>query len=128
MTNRLLGRDGARLVAAGRVAVGMVSLARPDLLPRLLGVDTGTARRMTWLGRMFGAREVALGAGLLMAGDGAAERGWVLGGVVSDAGDVLALGGALREGSVSRTFGGLSVLTAAAATGVGVMAWLDGRD
>ena len=127
MANRWLGKDGARLVAAGRVAVGVGMLVRPDLLPKVLGVDSGTAERMGWLGRMFGAREVALGAGLLAAQGTDAERGWVLGGALSDAADALAFAGAARRGVVRPLLGWGCAGTASAATGAGVVAWLDER-
>jgi hypothetical protein len=129
MANGWLGRDGARLTAAGRVALGLGMLARPEVLPRLLGVDTGTARRMSWLGRMFGAREVALGAGLLLARrapDG--ERDWLLGAALSDGADAVAFLAAARQGVVRAPVAGAFVLTALAATGTEVIAWLQGRD
>lgn len=128
MANALLGRDGARLIAAGRVAIGVGTLARPDLFPRLLGVDSGTAARMAWLGRMFGAREVALGLGLLRASGPTAEREWLLGGAISDAVDAVAFAGALRAGVVRRPLAAAFVAAALAATGTEVVAWLDARD
>ena len=127
MAKRWLGRDGARLVAAGRVALGVVMVARPDLLPRLLGVDSGTAGRMSWLGRMFGAREVALGAGLLAVGP-EREREWLLGAALCDAVDAVAFAEAARRGVVRRALAGTFVVTAASAAGTEVAAWLDGRD
>lgn len=127
MVKRWLGRDGARLVAAGRVALGIGMLARPELLPKLLGVDSGTAARMSWLGRMFGAREIALGAGLLTA-RAESEREWLLGSAFSDAVDAVAFAEATRRGVVRRALGGAFVLTAATAAGTEVAAWLAGRD
>ena len=124
-----IGRDTARLVAAGRVALGVGMLARPEALPRLLGVDTATARRMSWLGRMFGAREVALGAGLRLAGRrGGGERDWLVGAALSDAADAAAFAGAVRSGVVRPALGGALVLAAAATAGTEVVAWLQGRD
>ncbi|HVF03413.1 MAG TPA: hypothetical protein VNA20_01095 [Frankiaceae bacterium] len=127
MANRWLGRDGARLVAAGRVALGVGMVARPDLLPKLLGVDSGTASRMSWLGRMFGAREIALGAGLLVAGRDR-EGEWLLGAALSDAVDAVAFAEAARRGVVRPALGGAFTVTAATAAGTEVAAWLAGRD
>jgi len=129
MANGWIGTNGARLVAAGRVAAGVGFLARPDLFPKMLGVDSGTAARMSWLGRMFGAREVALGAGLLLAGRSPeAARPWLLGGVVADAVDAVALGAAVRSGVVRAPVGLAFAAMGAAATGTGVVAWLDRGD
>lgn len=125
MANRWMGRDGARLVAAGRVLMGVGALARPRMLPSVLGVDSGTAERMSWLTRMFGAREIALGAGVLLSRSPEARREWVLGGVLSDAADALALAAAVRRGVVRGALGAGGVALAAGATGTGVMAWLD---
>ena len=124
MANRWLGRDGARLVAAGRVALGVGMVARPELLPKMLGVDSGTAGRMAWLGRMFGAREVALGAGLLLAGR-ENEREWLLGSALCDAVDAVAFAEAARRGVVRRGPAYAFAGTAATATGTEVVAWLD---
>lgn len=126
MANALVGRDGARLVAAGRVALGLGIVARPELFPRLLGVDGVTAGRMRWLGRMFGAREVALGLGLLLA-PRAAEREWLLGGAISDGVDALAFAEAARRGGVRRPLAAAFAASAAAVTATEVVAWLDER-
>ena len=127
MDKRWLGRDGARLVAAGRVALGVGMVVRPDLLPKLLGVDSGTASRMSWLARMFGAREVALGAGLLAAGAGR-EREWLLAGALSDGVDAVAFAAAARSGMVRPALGAAFTLTAATAAGTEVAAWLADGD
>ena len=129
MVNEWFGRRGARLVAAGRVALGVGMIARPDLMPRLLGVDSGTAGRMGWLGRMFGAREVALGAGLLAAERaGSSTDEWLLAGALSDGIDAVAFAEAARRGLVRAPLAGLFVLTAATAAGTEVAAWLASRE
>ena len=50
-------------VGAGRVAIGAVFLAAPVTSVRLLGLDTATAARITWLARMTAVRDTVLGAG-----------------------------------------------------------------
>lgn len=124
----LIGRDSARLVAAGRVLVGLGFIARPETLPKMLGIDSGTVARTAWFGRMFGAREVALGAGLLLAGSPEEERRWLLGGALSDAVDAVAFTEAIRRGFVRTAVGASFVVAALSATGTEVAAWLDGRD
>lgn len=128
MVHEWFGRRGARLVAAGRVAVGVGMVARPTLLPKMLGVDTGSAERTAFLGRMLGAREIALGAGLLLARGPAGERGWLLGAALSDAVDGVAFAAAARRGVVRPVLAGTCVAAAAAATGTEVAAWLDSRE
>lgn len=127
MANRWMGRDGARLVAVGRVLVGVGALARPRLMPGLLGVDSGTAERMSWLSRMFGAREIALGAGLLLSRSPEAEREWALGAALSDAVDAAAFAAAVRGGVVRGALGTAFAAMAVGATGTGVMTWLEDR-
>jgi hypothetical protein len=119
-----IGRDGVRLLALGRICAGAGMLARPELLPRLVGVDAATAARVAWLGRMLGAREVALGAGTLVAlrrGSGAGL--WLVGSALSDAVDAAAFGGAVARGHIRPVFGALVTATAAAGAGVGLAGW-----
>ena len=88
-------------VGAGRLAIGAIFLAAPVASVRLLGLDTATARRTTWLARMTAARDGVLGAGTLVScarEDGAVA--WLLAGSVSDAVDAAVLVAALREGKV----------------------------
>jgi hypothetical protein len=88
-------------VGAGRVAIGAVFLAAPVSSVRLLGLDTATAARITWLARMTAVRDTVLGAGTVASASrrrGAA--GWLLAGSVSDAVDAAVLAAALREGRI----------------------------
>jgi hypothetical protein len=107
------GRDGVRALAAVRVGIGAAMLARPELLPRTLGVDAGTAARVSWLVRMLGAREVALGAGTLAAARRGDARDWILAEAVSDAVDALAFAGAAERGHANPVYGALFAATAA---------------
>lgn len=88
-------------------------LARPALLPRLAGVDAATAARVSWLGVMVGAREVALGIGTLdgLRGGGDA-RAWLVAGALSDVGDAAAFGRATARGQVAPALGALAAVTA----------------
>jgi hypothetical protein len=97
-----LARRGAITVAAGRVALGLTTLAWP-LVPARPWTGTGdddlTARVF---GRALGARDLALGLGALAAlRDQAANpgpaRSWVAAGALSDALDVAASLAAWRE-------------------------------
>ncbi|HEX3337226.1 MAG TPA: hypothetical protein VHS54_12260 [Jatrophihabitans sp.] len=86
-------------IAAGRLIAASVIIAAPVFSARLLGADTATAQRVTWLTRMMAIRDGALGAGGIAAtrrGDSVAT--WVLGGAVSDAVDAAVLAAALKRG------------------------------
>ena len=109
--------DTGRVAAAGlgwlRTAIGLAMLAAPSLLPRLLGADRTTARRLDYLTRMVGIREVALGAGTLRAVQVHDDpRPWVAAQAASDAGDGLSVGLALGHARVNRLAGGMIVVFA----------------
>ena len=82
-------RTGARAVAALRVGLGVAALVSPRVAARpWVGGSAGDPAG-TVLGRAAGARDVALGAGALLAArQGArAERTWVAAGAFCDAVD-----------------------------------------
>ena len=80
----------AMLLAAGRGGIGVGLLAAPDAVGRS-GVGDEMDRP---LARMFvravGARDVALGGGLLLSSRGPARRRWLEGGMLADATDAVA--------------------------------------
>jgi hypothetical protein len=105
----------ARLAAGSRMALGMAVLARPEGLVRAMRVDAATARRVAWLSRMLGARDLALGAGTLYAlVRGGDHRSWLLASGVADAVDAAAVGAAARQRQVAAA---PAVLTVAVAAG-----------
>ena len=106
-------------LATVRTGIGAVMLLAPQLLPQLLGVDPATRDRTSWLVQMVGAREVAMGAGLLAADRSGAARSWALAGGASDLADALVVGAAVRRGAVSRPWGSAVALSALAAGAVG---------
>lgn len=122
-------------LATGRCGVGAAVFLRPNLLTRGMGLDRETADRSAWVTRMFAVRDLAvgvgvlwavrqgrggLGAGLLQRGPSRELRAMLLLGVLCDLGDALAVGGAMRAGSVSTLPASATLATAvgAAATGV----------
>jgi hypothetical protein len=113
----LPGLPSAEVVGLIRAGAGVVMLARPTVLPRLLGADSATAARVTWLTQMLGAREVALGAGAVLAQrrGGAGARTWLYAGVLADSLDAAAVTAAVVRGRASRLTGAGVVVTAAAA-------------
>jgi hypothetical protein len=84
-------RDAAVLHARGRIAVGAAFVLFPGLAGRMwIGSDAGR-RPVKVLARAFGARDLAIGLGIVIALDrGTPARGWIEAGVLSDAIDTCA--------------------------------------
>ena len=82
-----LVRTGARAMAALRVVLGVTALVSPERAARPWVGDSAALPAGTVLGRAAGARDVALGAGALVAARQGprAERTWVLAAAVCDA-------------------------------------------
>ena len=120
-------RRGATAVAAARVAIGLLALARPDVPSRpWVGVGTGAGDGAAGLtarvfGRALGGRDLSLGLGALAAlaeEDGDAASVWVAAGALCDALDAATTLAAWRElPRVTRWF---VVSSAAAASLAGV--------
>jgi hypothetical protein len=84
-----LVRTGGRVVAALRVALGVAALVSPRLAAWPWVGRSAAEPAGTVLGRAAGARDVALGAGALLATQQGvqAERTWVVAGVFCDLAD-----------------------------------------
>jgi hypothetical protein len=84
-------RDLALALARGRMAFGVAFLLAPGLMRRVwIGADAGR-RPVKVVTRALGARDLALGLGVVIALDrGAPVRGWLEAGVLSDSADFLA--------------------------------------
>jgi hypothetical protein len=109
-------------LAAGRTATGAVVLALPVLSARLLGTDSATAKRVTWLTRMMAVRDAAIGAGgLATARAGSSQTPWLVAGAVCDAVDAIVLTQALRQGRVKGVTAAAVVPLAAGAAAVGAL-------
>ena len=107
-------RQLATSLSVARVALGASIFAAPTLVGRMLLGRAGTSGGAQLLTRAFGARDVAIGAGLLAAlRAGQPTRGWVGAGILADVADFSA---AAIAGDDMPTFGRLSMM-AAAATG-----------
>jgi hypothetical protein len=81
-----LVRTAARAVAALRIGLGVSALVSPALAARAWVGPSSAGPAGTVLGRAAGARDVALGAGALLAARQGrrAERTWVLAGMFCD--------------------------------------------
>jgi len=108
-------RQLAETVAWGRIAIGAVALLAPTVpLGPWVGRDFAWQPRAKLLARSLGARDLALGIGVILAlrHDGPV-RGWVEGSGVADAGDCLAT--LLAFGKLPKTGRWLVLLSAAGA-------------
>ncbi|MDQ6605630.1 MAG: hypothetical protein M3Z06_03690 [Actinomycetota bacterium] len=103
-----------------RLAIGAGAFAFPDLTGTIFGFNIKDNHEAVYMGRLFGARDVALGVGVLAAkGDG--KRLWWQLGILCDAADAAAgiLGlkaGAPKRGHIMAT------ATALSAVGIGIAA------
>lgn len=84
-------------LAAGRIAIGAFTWVAPQPAARAFGLDPDP--RFGYVARLFGARDVALAAGVL-ASDGDARRTWLAVGLFCDVLDLAAAGLAHRDGSM----------------------------
>ena len=99
-------RFGVLAAAVGRFGVGAALVARPEVLPRLVGVDSVSAQRMSWVVRLFAVRDAALGAGAAHAVvTGRPVSSWLVAQAVSDGTDAVAVGLAVRRRDVSAVRG-----------------------
>lgn len=93
-----------RVFGLFRAAAGVGMLLAPTALPRLLlGADRASARRMGWLARMVGGRELAIGVQALNGpAEADAVRAALRAQLVADAADGSALALAVSTGRVKR--------------------------
>lgn len=84
-------RDLALAQARGRMLVGAAFVLAPGLAGRFWIGGDAKRRSVKLLARAFGARDFALGLGVVVALDrGTPVRGWIEGGALSDSVDVIA--------------------------------------
>lgn len=104
-----------------RLAIGTGALLTPRLAGKLFGLDPAANPQATYLGRLFGTRDVMMGYALT-ATDGEERDRWLAWGIAVDLGDATAaLAGGLRGYLPKRTMV-LTGLTALGAAALGVTA------
>jgi hypothetical protein len=87
--------------------LGGTFLVAPEFSVRLLGLDTATARRVSWLARMAAGRDVALGLGALVSSArGRDSAPWIAAGAAADAVDAVVIAQAVR----ARRLGGVGAV------------------
>lgn len=113
-------------LALGRVAIGVGALASPPLAMKMFRLDPATNPQLSYMSRMFGSREVVLGA-LTLVASGRTRRNLVLAGIAVDAADAAAGHLAAREGTVSQATGTFLTVPALGAVAAGVAGIVLGR-
>jgi len=87
MDGRLLGR----MIALGRLGLGVFATAAPDLAAAAwVGRDAAGSPATRVLGHALAGRDVALAGGALLARSTEDTRRWVVAAAIADAGDALA--------------------------------------
>jgi len=107
-------------LSLGRITLGAVALADPQRAGRLLQLDPANNPQLSYVGRMFGSREIALGLATLVA-TGKARRNLILLGALVDLADAGTGYLGIREGSVSKQTGGALIAPAFGAVAAGLL-------
>lgn len=108
----MTGEQAGRLLGWLRVAAGVGAWATPGTTARVLSMPAPRQSPARFLLRLFGARDVALGAGLLGARNSGERDRWLVLGMAVDAADA---GAALIAAGRGQLRGRSGVLGAAAA-------------
>jgi hypothetical protein len=81
----------ALLLARGRIAIGVAMVVAPGLVARRMSATSTAYGLELPFARMIGARDLALGLGIVVALDrGAPVRGWLEGAALADTADCFA--------------------------------------
>jgi hypothetical protein len=118
--------SAVKALAGPRIVIGVAAWLAPRQSGRGFGLDPGANEQAPYLARLFGARDVVLGAGTLQA-TGEARTQWLRIGVAVDAAAAAAALAAGRVGYLPPVAAGLVLAPAIAAVGLGLAA-LGGAD
>ena len=115
-----------RILAVGRIVVGAACVLAPDqIAPGWIG-KAGRKPEAQYLLRIFGVRDLVMGAGTLASlGDPAAARRWILGGAASDAVDLAATVAARDHLPAAAVAATVAAASGAIAVSLGAAAALD---
>jgi hypothetical protein len=106
-------RDKAKdAVAISRMAVGAGAWLTPNLSGRMFGLDPEGNPQLPYVGRLFGARDVVLGAGVLRSSRKQKDA-WMTAGLACDVADVAAGALAGARGTLPPAAAALVTATAA---------------
>jgi hypothetical protein len=106
-------------LAAGRVAIGSIVFASPQLGGKLFRLDASANPQLPYMARLFGSREIVLGAATLLA-RGRTRRNLVLAGIAVDTADAAAAVLSGEEGVFDRPTQVMLTVPAVAAVLAGI--------
>src|SRR3954451_22294873 len=106
-------------LSLGRIAVGAIAFAQPAVAAKMFGVDIGANPQGGYLTRLFGSREIALGASTLLA-RGKVRRNLVLAGIGVDLADAATGVLGVQDKSVTTRTGAMLVGPAIGAVLAGI--------
>jgi hypothetical protein len=111
------------LLGGGTVVFGVVPMVVPGWFARLFDIPVTDDPRLVVMVRSIGARDAAIGVGLMAAAlNGTSPRPWLQARIVSDVTDTLAVAAAIWSGARQPRFVGLGgIALGAACFGV----WVD---
>ena len=113
-------------LSLGRIVIGVGALVAPAPTAKVFGLDPVANRQLGFFGRMFGAREIALGA-VTLASRGSLRRNLTLVGIAVDAADAGSGAVELRAQSVPKLAGGALIGAALGAVATGAVALTTNR-
>lgn len=113
-------------LSLGRIAIGIGALVAPVPTAKAFGLDPANNPQLGFFGRMFGAREIALGAVTLVS-RGALRRNLTLVGMAVDGADAASGAAELTSGTVPKLSAGMMIGVALGAVGAGAAALVRGR-
>ena len=113
-------KAGLLTLAAMRIGIGALSWVRPDLAARLFRLPE-PRRETSYLWRLFGVRDIAIGIGTVSS-QGAQRRSWARFGLACDIADGAAAALSAKQGDLPRAGAVALVAVPAAAVGFGVWA------
>jgi hypothetical protein len=88
-------------LSLGRIAVGTLAVANPDLAAKAFQLDAAANPQLSYVTRLFGIREIALGLVTLLA-RGTTRRNLAVVGIVVDTGDAATGYLGMKDGTISR--------------------------
>ena len=106
-------------LSLGRIAVGIVAFARPDVVGKLLQLDPGRTPQLAFVARLAGSRDVALGL-LTLLTRGRTRRALVVAGIAVDAADAATGWLAVRDDALSKKAAAGVITPALGAVGAGI--------
>jgi hypothetical protein len=119
--NKSQRETAVKAIAIGRIAVGSGAWLTPNLSGRLFGLDPEGNPQLPYVGRLFGARDVVLGAGVLRSPRKQRDA-WVTAGLACDVADAAA--GVLAGARGQLPLAAAALVTATAGAFALTGAWL----